>query len=119
MCALRRDRDAGNYDKRMRLQEPTVTTTPGVTTTDFDSPATDLKIWCALKPIQGNERWWADQVQSQVTHRIYTWWRSDISPTPAWRLLKVDDSRVFQIESVIDVDEAHEEWEFRVVEATT
>ena len=107
----RRKRDAGQYDKRMTLYSPTLTPSRGTVTQTGTEVA---KMWCKLQPVQGGEYWDAQQVQSSVTHRVWTWYRSDVSPTAKmWLTL---GSRRFEIVSVVDVDEAHEEWEFRVVE---
>lgn len=107
----KRKADAGNYDKRMTLQEPTETNTQGTVTTAWSEVAT---LWCALWPVRGREYYDSKIIQSDVSHIIRCWYRWDISPTSLMQL--VYGSRTFQIESVIDVDEQHVEWEFRVVE---
>lgn len=107
--------DAGNYDKRMVLQEATETNDKGTVTNAWADIAT---LDCSLWPIRGREYYDAKQVSASVTHLSRTWYRDDITrPKPEMQLVLNDESRTFQIESVIDVDEAHEEFEFRLVEA--
>ena len=106
--------DAGNYDKQMSLQSVTGTNDKGTVTGAWATIAT---MDCSLRPIRGREYYDAKQVSANVTHLSRTWYRDDIiRPTSAMRLVLDAENRTFQIESVIDVDEAHEEFEFRLVE---
>ena len=103
--------DAGNYDKPMRLQEATETNTQGTVTAVWANVA---EMWCSLTPLAGREYFLAQSVNSEVTHVVRTWWRADVTPTSKMRLTY--DSRTFEILSVVDVDERHIEFEFRVKE---
>jgi SPP1 family predicted phage head-tail adaptor len=106
--------DAGNYDKQMVLQSATETNTKGTVTNTWTTIAT---LDCSLWPIRGLEYYDAKQVGAKVTHLSRTWYRDDITrPAPEMRLVNNDEGRTFEIESVIDVDEAHVEFEFRLVE---
>ena len=106
--------DAGNYDKRMVLQSATESNVKGTVTQTWATIAT---LDCSLWPIRGVEYYQAQQVSAKVTHLSRTWYRDDITrPAPKMRLVSNDESRTFEIESVIDVDEAHMEFEFRLVE---
>jgi SPP1 family predicted phage head-tail adaptor len=110
----KRQPDAGDYDKRMVLQSVTLTNDKGNVTETW-TPVVTLD--CSLWPIRGMEYYNAKQVAAKVTHLSRTWYRDDITrPTPAMRLVNNDEGRTFEIESVVDVDEAHVEFEFRLVE---
>ena len=110
----KRRKDAGNYDKFMLLQQASETNTRGTVTQTWAEIA---EMDCSLWPLRGREYYDSQQVQADVTHVVRTWWRDDVTPTPKMRLYMPDEARTFEIRSVIDVDEAHEEFEFRVVEA--
>lgn len=112
----KREKDAGSYDKFMLLQEPTETNTKGTVTKTW---ATIADLWCSLWPLQGREYYQSQQIQADVTHLAHSWYRDDVTPTPKMRLYMPDESRTFEIRSVLDVEERHEEWEFRLVEAVT
>lgn len=106
--------DAGDYSKRMVLQSVTLTNNKGNVTETWATVAT---LDCSLWPVRGKEHYDAKQVGASVTHLSRTWYRDDITrPAPAMRLVDNDENRTFEIESVIDVDEAHVEFEFRLVE---
>jgi len=120
--AKQRKPDAGNYTKYMILEKDTETNVQGTITKTASEVA---ELWCSLWPLRGREFYDSKIVQADVTHLARTWWRDDISPTPAMRLVCPDEkcasrpteNRTFEIESVIDVDEEHEEFEFRLIEA--
>jgi SPP1 family predicted phage head-tail adaptor len=110
----RRTADAGNYDKRMVLQQATETNDKGTVTNTWATLAT---MDCSLWPVRGEEYYAAKQVQAMVTHIARTWYRDDITrPAPKMRMVLNEESRTFEIESVIDINEEHEEFEFRLVE---
>ena len=60
-------------------------------------------VWAAIKPMRGNERYEAQQVQSTLTHKVTIRYRAGIKPQ--MRLLY--GNRVFNIEAVIDIEERH------------
>lgn len=60
-------------------------------------------VWAAVKPMRGNERYEAQQVQSTLTHKVTIRYRAGIKPQ--MRLLY--GNRVFNIEAVIDIEERH------------
>lgn len=104
---------AGKLNKYMSLVEPSLGD-PSTTGEQTESGHEVAKMWCSLMPVQGREYYAAQQVQSLTTHIIRTWYRSDITPdTTMWFLY---GSRRFDIESFVNLDEANEEWEFRVHE---
>ena len=110
----KRPRDAGTYDKFMVLQKKTETNTRGTVSKAWGDVA---DMWCSLWPLQGREYYASQQIQADVTHMAHTGWRDDVTPTSEMRLWMPDEDRTFEIRSVIDVEERHAEWEFRLVEA--
>jgi SPP1 family predicted phage head-tail adaptor len=98
--------NAGMLNKRITIQHlvdgsPSQSSfgEPEATWTDFK------EMWASIEPIQGNEFWSQQQVQSEVTIRIRTRYVGGIEP--AMRVSYGD--RIFVIESVIDPKERHEE----------
>lgn len=61
-------------------------------------------IWAAIEPLRGNERYTAQQVQSELSHKVTIRYRTGIKPQ--MRLLYKD--RIFEIEAVLDVEERHQ-----------
>lgn len=71
--------------------------------------------WCDIKPLTGREYTQAQQVQSTVTHRIRTQYVPDAKSS--MRLAKLsgetgEPTRLFNVESVVNVDERNRwsEW---------
>jgi len=102
-----------SYAHHMTLWRPSL----GTASATGEQPVTAVevgKLWCSLRPISGREALIAAQTQSQTTHIVRTWYRTDITPDETMHLTL--DSRRFDIESVQNVGEIREEFEFRVVE---
>ncbi len=89
--------------------------------TDLCSP-----VYVQFMPIAGREYFQAQQVEAQTTHRVRLHYRSDVLPKMRLRMAKpgiedldeADDNhhRIFQIDSVINVNEANRELELMVTE---
>lgn len=60
-------------------------------------------VWAAIKPLRGNERYEAQQVQSTLTHKVTIRYREGIKP----QMRLTYKGRIFDIESVIDIEERH------------
>lgn len=103
----------GTYDKRMRLFKPTLGE-PSATGEQAVTGTEIARMWCSLEPLQGREYYAASQVQATTTHNIKTWYRSDITPDSTMWLTY--GNRRFDIESVVNIEEANEEFLFRVHE---
>lgn len=56
--------------------------------------------WARVEPLSGREQWQAQQVRPDVTHRVTLRYYSGLTPT---HRLKAGD-RVFNVESVLDLD---------------
>lgn len=69
-------------------------------------------VWVKLEPFNGRERWEADRQRADVTHRVELRYRSDVRPQHRLRR----GTRVFEITSVVDVQDAHVKLELLCVE---
>jgi SPP1 family predicted phage head-tail adaptor len=65
--------------------------------------ATIATVWAAIEPLSGNERWSAQQVGAEVSHKITVRWMRVIDS----KMRIVYQSRVFNFQSVRDPDERH------------
>ena len=100
---------AGRLRHQVRIQTPTKDTSPGAGDITWSDYAT---VWAAVEPLRGNEFFTAQQVNAEVTGRVVIRYLSGI--TPEVRVLF--GTRTFEILSVIDVDERHEELQLMVKE---
>lgn len=103
---------AGKLTKRVEVQELTETRDAhgGITET-WTTIATR---WASVEPLSGRERWSAEQVDSDITHRIRM--RRFRGLTTNHRIRW--DGRVFNLRSVLNLDEADVEHELLCVEPT-
>lgn len=64
--------------------------------------------WAKVEPLTGREFFYAHQIQAEVTHRVTTRFRQDVH-----REMRISaGSRILEIESIVDLDEAHQFLEF-------
>lgn len=68
--------------------------------------------WGSVEPLRGRERWNAQQVHAEVTHRVTMRWLSGLSPT----MRVVHDGRNLDIDSIINPDERREMVELMCIE---
>lgn len=69
--------------------------------------------WAKIAPLSGREYFDAHQIQAEVTHRITMRYRTDL--TTDLRLSA--GGRVFEIESILDLNEGHQFLEVLCTEA--
>ncbi|MBA7647338.1 hypothetical protein ES703_55110 [subsurface metagenome] len=69
--------------------------------------------WASVEPLSGREYFYSHQIKAEVTHRVKTRYREDI--TIKMRIKHRD--RVLEIESIIDLKERREELEILCREA--
>ena len=88
-------------DKRITIQTVTQTTDNqgGYT----EAWATLATVWASIEPIKAYEKFQAAQLQTPISHKIMTRYRSGI--TTAQRISW--SSRIFNIKEVINVNEAN------------
>ena len=60
-------------------------------------------VWASVEPLRGNERYTAQQVQAELTHKVTIRYRAGIKP----QMRLVYGNRILEIEAVIDVEERH------------
>jgi len=72
--------------------------------------ATDATVWGSIEPLSARELVQAQQIQSDITHRVTMRYRSDLTVTVEQRIL-FDSTRVFEIISVLNRDERNEQLE--------
>ena len=73
------------------------------------------EVWGDISPIRGSEFYELKKIQSKVTHRVYTRWYAAIADIDTnWFLMFGD--KIFDIDSVIDVDYEHKMLEIRCYE---
>lgn len=71
------------------------------------------KAWAAIEPLKGEEYFAAATIQAQISHKV-TMRPPGIEITPADRI--IFGSRIFEIESVINVEERNRELVLMCVE---
>lgn len=63
-----------------------------------------VTVWASISPLSGREYFYAHQIKAEITHRIKTRYRTDVT---AEMRIKYGERR-FKIESIIDLGERHE-----------
>ena len=60
--------------------------------------------WAKIEPLTGREFFYAHQIQNEVTHRVTTRFREDVKED-----MRISaGGRILEIESIVDLDEAHQ-----------
>ncbi len=111
MVAIARDRSQiGSRPHRVEVQQPNeVRDAQGGTTIQWE---TIFAAWASIEPLRGKEFWTAQQTENQMTHRVTIRWSKDV--TTKMRLLF--HGRVFNIGTLMNVDERGEQLELMCVE---
>lgn len=86
---------------RNRLAIQSRTTTKDSYGAAVESWSTAATVWGRIEPLSGRELWQAQQVRPDVSHKVTL--RAYAGLTPRHRLLF--GSRVFEISSVLNIDE--------------
>ena len=102
--------ESGKLRYRLEIQSVTETNADGEVT---EAWATDDTVWGSIEPLRGKEIFEAGQVESRATHRIRIRYYSGLTPTNRFKF----GSRIFNIESVANVEERNVEIEALCVEA--
>lgn len=96
---------AGRLRHRVTIQENVGSENNfGETVDDWQAVTTR---WAAVDPLRGRERFEAQQISAEVSHRVTMRYFADLTPT----MRLVYDGRVLEIEAVIDVEERGRELE--------
>lgn len=98
---------AGNLCNRVIIQQ-TTESRDSSTGSVINTWGTFATVWAAVEPISGREYFSSQQVNSEITARI----RIRYLPGVTSKMRISYDSRLFDIQSVIDIDEQHRELHF-------
>ena len=98
---------AGQYDKRVVIQANTGT----ADATGEVSPVwtTIASAWASIKPVSGKEFLYAGGAVATGQVKIAMRYNPTLALTPRHRILY--GTRIFEINHVADIDEAHIEWQ--------
>lgn len=69
------------------------------------TPSVTATVWGRVEPINGRERFLAQQMTPELTHKITVRYCRGYTVTPAWQVIY--DGRTFGIDAVIDREERH------------
>lgn len=107
---------AGDYNTPAIVRIPTTAGHAGatdVTTTYRDGGV----VWVALHPLSGREQIAAGQVQGIQQHRLRLRYDASLGLTIRHRLKLHGTARELEINSLVDINNAHKEWEILATEA--
>lgn len=109
-------RNPGEYTRRLGLQQPSAGT-PSATGEVLDTWVEVARLWAKVQPVAGREFYLVHQVQSETTHLIYTPYRADVTFDSTMRLKELVGANTiyYHIESAVDRDYAHQEFEIRAI----
>lgn len=99
-------------DKRIMIQRPVRESE----TQEIESYEDWMERWARIEPLNMRETFYSRQVQALATHRITIRYVKDLSPTMRCVYVEHGNRRTFEIESIRDPNELHEELELMVVE---
>ena len=100
---------AGRLRHRVKIQAPFKDNAPGSGEITWNDYAT---VWASIEPLRGREFFEALQVNAEVTGKVIMRYLAGVSPD--MRILH--GNRVFEILSIIDVEERHRELQLMVTE---
>ncbi len=106
---------AGKYRHLMTLEQPIAGDASEASGEVLSTWTKLASMWCSLVPLSGKELFAAQQVRAQTTHLVRTRHRNDLTITTAMRLTY--RSRIFAIESAVNVGEMNNETLMQVVES--
>ena len=95
--------ETGELNKRVAIQSRDDPPAKNAAGEPIESWSTDDTVWAKIQTATGKELYVGQQVKAELSHKITIRYYSGL--TTAHRLLY--DSRVFDINYVIDVDERH------------
>lgn len=109
----------GQYNRAMALMQRNSTTPNAYKEDVLGTPTQLTKRWARIEPLSGREFFIAMQAQSQTSHRINMRFYSGLTSRRHYLTVTTGGvTRTFEIESVIDLNDAHEEHELMCVEKT-
>jgi SPP1 family predicted phage head-tail adaptor len=106
--------NASNFRDYVELQ--TRSTTSDGMGGSVDEWSSAGNFWCKVTPLSANQRLYAKRLEENITHKIVTRYRSDLTVGIEQRILW--RGRLFQIQSVIDIEERRQFLEIMAVEGS-
>lgn len=107
---------SGKLDKRVTIQQLSAASPArndvGEPNETWVAVAT---VWASVEPLQGREYWAQQQIQSEVSIRLRIRYRSGLTT----KMRVVYGSKIFDIKSIIDPQEKHEELQLMCSEGVT
>jgi SPP1 family predicted phage head-tail adaptor len=101
---------AGRLRHRITIQDYTESqNTFGEVTKNWTDYAT---VWAAVEPVKGREFWESQQINAEITTKVTIRYLAGIKP----KMRILYDTRIFEIDSVINVDERNRELQLLVKE---
>lgn len=102
--------EAGKLRHLVKVQEPMPTANefgePEIAWVDFAT------VWAAIEPLRGRERWAAQQINAEVSHRIRMRFLAGVLAT--FRVLF--GVRAFDIQAVLNIEERNRELQLLCIE---
>ena len=93
----------GTLRHRVRIEEQTETRNAHGGITRAWAEASEGKRYAAIEPISGREFYEAQQVAADITHKVKIRYYAGLNTSH--RIVRIHDSRVFDIEAVQNTDE--------------
>lgn len=93
----------GNLRHRITLQ--TLNKTEDGTGGYLENWSDVVTVWAQVQPLNGTERYNWSQISNDIAYRVTIRYRPNITPDMRVKY----GNKIFQIESIIDVDERHTE----------
>jgi SPP1 family predicted phage head-tail adaptor len=101
---------AGRLRHRITIQDYTESQNSfGEATKNWTDYAT---VWAAVEPVKGREFWESQQINAEITTKVTMRYLAGIKP----KMRILYDTRIFEIDSVINVDERNRELQLLVKE---
>ena len=101
---------AGRLRHRVTIQDYTESqNTFGEVTKNWTDYAT---VWAAVEPVKGREFWESQQINAEITTKVTLRYLAGVKP----KMRILHDTRIFEIDSVINVDERNRELQLLVKE---
>ena len=69
-------------------------------------------VWAAVEPVKGREFWESQQINAEITTKVTMRYLAGVKP----KMRILYDTRIFEIDSVINVDERNRELQLLVKE---
>jgi len=101
---------AGRLRHKVTIQDYTESqNTFGEVTKNWTDYAT---VWAAVEPVKGREFWESQQINAEITTKVTLRYLAGVKP----KMRILYDTRIFEIDSVINVDERNRELQLLVKE---